>query len=64
MTENRLLEMAERAEKAAAQTVELITLIEKGGNGKGMKVVRETTAKLLRRAFILWLLARIPRRER
>lgn len=64
MKKNRLLEMAHRAQKAAAQAVDLITLVEQGGNGKGMKMVRETTGKLLRRAFILWLLARIPRRAK
>ena len=61
MARDRLLEMAHRAQKASAQAVEMITLVEKGGNGKGMKLVRETTGKLLRRAFILWLLARLRR---
>ena len=61
MAGDRLLEIAHRAQKAAAQAVELMTLVKEGGNGKGMKLVRETTAKLLRRAFILWLLARLRR---
>jgi len=61
MAGDRLLEMAHRAQKAAAQAVELITLVKEGRNGKGMKLVREITAKLLRRAFILWLLARLRR---
>jgi len=58
-TMDQLIGLAHRSQLAADHAERLLVVIKKGGDGQGMKVVREITRLLLRRAFLLWLRTRL-----
>jgi len=52
---DRWIELAHRSTMSADRAERLLGAIKKGNDGEGMKVVREESRVLLRRAFLLWL---------
>ena len=58
-TMDKCIELAHRCQISAYHTEQLLKAVKRDGDGQGMKVVRETTRLLLRRAFLLWLRTRL-----
>lgn len=58
-TLDKWIDLADRAKMSADRAVRLLQVIKRDGDGQGMKVVRKETRILLRRAFLLWLRARV-----
>jgi len=58
-TMDKCIDLAHRCQISADHAERLLKVVKGEGNDQGMKVVREITRLLLRRAFRLWLRTRL-----